>query len=313
MRILVTGGAGFIGSHITDRLIGHGHPVTVLDDLSTGRIENVHPAAAFRQLDVTDPQLARKLAGEHFDAIVHQAAQVSVLRSLDDPRFDAQVNLAGTMNLLAYACRAQVKRFVFASSAAVYGNPSAIPVREDAPLNPLSPYGESKLAPEEFLQNQKCSSGIQIIILRYANVYGPHQSIQGETGVVCTLIHQILSGKTPTIHGDGLQTRDFVYVGDVAEANLLALSSDAPPGVYNVGTGAATSILRLHELLAGPNRRPLHVAPRACDVRHSVLDITAIRNRLGWEPSLALPEGLSRTWRYMLNHLDGVARTPAFA
>jgi UDP-glucose 4-epimerase len=311
MNVLVTGGAGFIGSHIVDRLIAHGHAVTVLDNLSTGQRENIHLAVDFIHFDVTHPHLEDKLAGRRFDAVVHHAAQTSVRRSLDDPRLDAQVNLVGTMHLLEYACRSGVGRFVFASSAAVYGNPPAIPVAEDAPLVPLSPYAVSKLAAEDFLRQHPCPAGLTTIILRYANVYGPRQSVRGEAGVVCAMMNRILIDKPPIVHGDGQQTRDFVYVDDVVEANLLALAADALPGMYNVGTGKATSILELYHLLAGSESQPEFAPPRPGDVRHSALDCTQARSALGWRPRVPLVEGLARTWRYFFGFAQRHLAQPA--
>ncbi len=298
MRVLVTGGAGFIGSHIVDRLITRGHVVTVLDNLCAGHLENVHPDASFVRADITDLHLPRALAGRSFDAVVHLAAQVSVMRSIDDPMFDAQVNFVGTLRLLEHCRHIGVKRFVFASSAAVYGNPGAIPVTEDAPTRPLSPYALSKLAAEEYLRALARRSELKIVILRYANVYGPRQSARGEAGVVCAFIRQILTGQAVLIHGDGRQTRDFVYVGDVAEASLLALQPDAPPGVYNVGTGHSTSILELCHLLVGTAGPRQHSPSRAGDVRRSALDNNAIRSAFGWRPTVSLVDGLAHTWRY---------------
>jgi len=298
MRVLVTGGAGFVGSHIVDRLIERGHDVTVLDNLDTGRLQNVHPAASFVQGDITDPRLPQALAGHSYDAILHQAAQVSVPHSKDDPVFDARVNFVGTARMLDYARRTGVRRFAFASSAAVYGEPGAIPIAEDAPTRPLSPYAMSKLAAEEHLRSHDSSPEVTIIILRYANVYGPRQNMRGEAGVVCAFMHQVLSGQTLTIHGDGLQARDFVYVGDVAEANILALNPSAPAGIYNVGSGTLTSILDLHHLLLGADAPRQHVAARPDDIRQSALDSRAIRGALGWRPEVSLVDGLARTWRH---------------
>ncbi|HLF27253.1 MAG TPA: NAD-dependent epimerase/dehydratase family protein [Anaerolineae bacterium] len=298
MRVLVTGGAGFIGSHIIERLIALGYSVTALDNLSSGRTENIHPSADFIQADITEPHLPRALLARKFDVIVHQAAQVSVLRSVDDPLFDAQVNLVGTARLLEYARHSGVKRFVFASSAAVYGNLNLPPIAEDAPTNPLSPYAMSKLAAEQHLRQFSQTDEIQIVILRYANVYGPRQSAHGEAGVICAFMHQMLDGEPLLIHGDGRQTRDFVYVDDVVAANVLALKPDAPPGVYNVGTGRPTSILELHQTLIGPELSPRYAPSRPGDVLHSTLDNTAIQSALGWAPIVSLAEGLARTWRY---------------
>jgi UDP-glucose 4-epimerase len=307
MKVLVTGGAGFIGSHIVDGLVAGGHEVTVLDDLSTGRIQNVHPSAAFVQADITAPNLPRILGGRSFDAVIHHAAQVSVSRSIDDPVFDAQVNFVGTVRLLDFCCTADVKRFIFASSAAVYGEPRSLPVGEDTPTNPLSPYAVSKLAAEEHLRYFRCRSGMQIVVLRYANVYGPRQNVRGEAGVVCAFMHHILTGRPAEIHGDGLQTRDFICVDDVVQANLLALQPDAPAGVYNVGSGQATSILELHRLLAGPHARYKRMPARPGDIRHSVLDSSAARSALGWQPKVPLLEGLVRTWQYFFSR----AKSPA--
>lgn len=298
MRVLVTGGAGFIGSHVVDRLVAHGHSVTVLDNLSTGRRENIADGVNMILSDVTDPYLARTLARRKFDAVIHHAAQVSVPRSLADPRFDAQVNLVGTMNLLEYAIQSRVSRFILASSAAVYGNPRSVPIAEDAPTRPLSPYAMSKLAAEQYLRETARHTDLQVVILRYANVYGPRQSIHGEPGVVCAMINQIVTRMPVIIHGDGQQKRDFVYVSDVAKANLLALRKDTPCGMYNVGTGVPTTILELKRLLAGPNGKAEFVPARPGDVRDSVLDSKAIRSKMGWRPAVSLEAGLARTWRY---------------
>jgi len=304
MRVLVTGGAGFIGSHVLDRLIARGHSVTVVDNLSTGKREHIPLAADFIHFDVTDPFLGRKLVGRRFDAVVHHAAQVSVPRSLADPQFDAQVNLVGTMNVADYACQARVRRFIFASSAAVYGNPQTIPVAEDAPTQPLSPYAVSKLAAEEYLRQFACETEMSFVVLRYANVYGPRQNVRGEANVICAMMNHMLAGRPLTIHDDGHQTRDFIYVSDVAEANLLALEATAPAGIYNVGTGEPLSILDLHHLLVGPDSPPVYTPPRAGDVRHSALDSTAIRSQLGWRPTVSLVDGLARTWRYLVGVVD---------
>ncbi len=298
MRVLVTGGAGFIGSHIVEQLIEGGHVVTVLDNLSTGRSENLPPGATFIQGDVTDPRLVRWLSGARFDAIVHQAAQVSVPRSLDDPLFDAQVNLVGTLQMLEVARESRARRFVFASSAAVYGEPAIIPIGEDAPADPRSPYAASKLAAEQYLQRSQRGPEFDVVVLRYANVYGPRQTAHGEAGVVCAFITHRLNGWPLPIHGDGEQTRDFVYVADVAEANCRALQPGAPPGVYNVGSGRAMRVLDLAAWLGGTGAPCVHLEPRPGDVRHSALDCTAIRRAIGWQPIVSLSEGLTRTLEY---------------
>ena len=298
MKVLVTGGACFIGSHIVDRLIERGHAVSVLDNLSTGRSENLPPGATFIQGDVTDPRLVRWLSGERFDAVVHQAAQVSVPRSLDDPLLDAQVNLVGTMQMLEVARESRARRFVFASSAAVYGEPATIPTGEDAATDPRSPYAASKLAAEQHLRRSQHGQELEVIILRYANVYGPRQTAHGEAGVVCAFITHKLNDWPLPIYGDGQQTRDFIYVEDVAEANCRALQPDAPPGVYNVGSGRAVRVLDLAAWLGGGGAPCVHLAPRPGDVRHSALDCAAIRRAMGWQPIVSLSEGLVRTLEY---------------
>jgi len=310
MRALVTGGAGFIGSHVVERLLAHGHSVTVLDDLSTGRLENIAAGAKMIRADVTDPHLARTLARYKFDAVIHHAAQVSVSRSLADPRFDAQVNLVGTMNVLDYAIQSGVSRFIFASSVAVYGDPHRLPAAEDHPAKPLSPYAVSKLAAEQYLRETARDTDVQVVILRYANVYGPRQSIRGEPGVACAMINHILARTPVVIHGDGQQKRDFVYVSDVAKANLLALRNDTPCGVYNVGTGVSTTILELKRLLVGSASKAELVPARPGDVRHSVLDIGAIQSKMRWRPTVSLAAGLSRTWRYYLDPRNRVSYAP---
>jgi UDP-glucose 4-epimerase len=311
MRVLVTGGAGFIGSHIVDRLIEGGHAVTVLDNLSTGRSENLPPGVTFLQGDVTDPRLVRGLSGARFDAVVHQAAQVSVPRSLDDPLLDAQVNLVGTMQMLEVARESRARRFVFASSAAVYGEPAIIPTTEDAPTDPRSPYAASKLAAEQYLRRSQHRSELDVVVLRYANVYGPRQTAHGEAGVVCAFIVHRLNGWPLPIHGDGQQTRDFIYVEDVVEANCRALQPGAPPGVYNVGSGQAVRVLDLAAWLGGAGSPRAHLAPRPGDVRHSALDCAAIRRAMGWQPIVSLGEGLARTWEHFAQLADEKDRAGA--
>jgi UDP-glucose 4-epimerase len=295
MKILVTGGAGFIGSHIADLLVEQGHEMVVVDDLSTGRRENVHPAAAFEELDIAAADLAHIFERYRPAAVVHEAAQPSVPRSIEDPLLDTRTNVLGTVNLLECCRRFGVRRFVFASSAAVYGEPERIPLPETAPTRPLSPYGLAKLTGERYAKLFHKLFGLDTVILRYANVYGPRQDANGEAGVVSVFADQILAGKRPLIHGDGRQTRDFVFVKDIARANLLALQPEAPAGTYNVGSGVATSVAELFDLLAAGRIQPRYGPSRRGDIRHSVLDPSAIEQALGWRAETPLPDGLAET------------------
>lgn len=298
MRVLVTGGAGFIGSHIVDQCISSGHQVVVADNLSTGKRENLNPAAELVETDITTPYMRTDLHPWNYDAVVHQAAQPSVPCSVKDPLFDGYANIIGTLNLLECCRQYNIKRFITASSAAVYGEPEEIPLRESASTRPLSPYGLSKLTAERYARLYGELYGLETVVFRYANVYGPRQDMLGEAGVVCLFITQILRGEQPVIHGDGLQTRDFVFVADIARANLLALSPETPPGVYNVGSGAGTSITQLFALISSGRFPPVHTQSRTGDIKHSILDSNAIKDAIGWQPQVPLREGLAQTVDY---------------
>jgi len=298
MRTLVTGGAGFIGSHTVDLLIAREHEVVVVDDLSTGRRENVHPEAVLVEMDIADPELSTLFSSDRFDAVVHLAAQPSVPRSIQEPLYDGRVNILGTINLLECCRHSGVGRFVFASSAAVYGDPERVPIPETAATRPLSPYGLTKLTAESYLRLYHDLFGLETVALRYANVYGPRQDALGEAGVVCLFVTQILSGEQPLIHGDGLQTRDFVYVEDIARANLLALEPDIPAGVYNAGSGRASTIIKLFDLISGGRAPRVHADPRPGDIRDSVLEVSTARRALAWQVTIPLADGLQRTWAH---------------
>jgi UDP-glucose 4-epimerase len=295
MRTLVTGGAGFIGSHIVDLLIAGGHRPLVVDDFSTGRRENLHASAEVVELDIAHEGLAAVL--DHFgpDAVVHQAAQPAMPRSLAEPLLDCRSNILGTLNLLECCRQSGVRRVVMASSAAVYGEPEQVPLQENAATRPLSPYGLSKLTAEAYGQLYNRLHGMDVVALRYANVYGPRQDTRGEAGVVCLFITQMLQAQQPVIHGDGRQTRDLVFVEDVARANLLALAPEVPSGVYNVGRGTGTDILTLFDLLNRGRLPRVHSGPRPGDIRHSVLDSSAFQRVSGWRALVPLDEGLART------------------
>jgi UDP-glucose 4-epimerase len=314
VKVLLTGGAGFVGSHVCDRLAQDGHELVILDDLSTGRVEQVHPKARFYQMDLESPWLDELFAIERPEAVVHHAAQASVRRSVADPVFDARVNVLGTIGLLQAATRHDVRRFLFASTGgAIYGDASVVPTPEDYPAVPVSPYGASKLAAELMLATFRAMSGLSYAALRYGNVYGPRQDPHGEAGVVAIFSRALLAGGEAVITGDGKQTRDFVYVADVAEANALALNS-AAVGAFNVGTGTETTINEIFQELADltGNRQPeRHGPPRPGEQRRSVLDATKIGRELGWRPKTGLREGLERTVAYFRTEVEAAPRAPA--
>jgi UDP-glucose 4-epimerase len=301
MHVAVTGGAGFIGAHSVRALLGRGHRVTVVDDLSHGRREAVPAEARLSVLDVRDATLARLFEEGRPDSVLHLAAQMDVRRSVADPLFDASVNVLGTLNVLEAARRAAVKRIVFASSGgAVYGEQDAFPATESHARRPASPYGVSKLCGEEYLAHYALVYGMSTVALRYANVYGPGQDPHGEAGVVAIFLDKLLSNQAATINGDGLQTRDYVYVGDVARANLLALEAPACTGALNIGTGAETTVVELAKQLAhhaGAQPRFSHGPAKPGEQRRSSVAPAAARRALGWAPEVALEEGLARTAR----------------
>jgi UDP-glucose 4-epimerase len=294
LRAIVTGGAGFIGSHVVDALLARGDDVLVLDDLSSGRRENV-PGARLEVVDVREP------LEEHFDGAevcFHLAAQVDVRVAVERPEHDAQVNVLGTVNVLE-AARRHGTQVVFASTGgAIYGECQG-PAPEDAPRRPLSPYGVSKLAGEEYLTAYNRLYGTGHVSLRYANVYGPRQDPKGEAGVVSIFLGRLAAGERPQIFGDGRQTRDYVYARDVARATLAAVGN---AGVFNVGTGIETSVLELYELcrrVAGSELEAEHAEARLGELQRSVLDVTRAREELGWRPEVGLEDGLRRTWESM--------------
>jgi UDP-glucose 4-epimerase len=298
MKCLVTGGAGFIGSHVADAFLGAGHEVWILDNLSSGRRENVPAGARLVVADVRSPEAAALLRDERFDAISHHAAQIDVRKSVADPRFDADVNLLGMLNLLEAATAAGVKRFLFASSGgACYGEPDVHPAPETHPTRPCSPYGVAKAAGELYLNYYGIERNLSWCALRYANVYGPRQDPLGEAGVVAIFTGRCLAGKPCTIYGDGRQTRDYVYVGDVARANRLALESDYR-GPVNVGTGVETDVVELQAAIARAAGRTVEVvfAPaKPGEQRRSSIDPAKAARVLGWKPEVSLERGLLLT------------------
>jgi UDP-glucose 4-epimerase len=298
MKILVTGGAGFIGSHVVDAFVAAGHDVLVVDDLSTGHRENLNPRARFHQLDIQDPRAADLIRAERPDVLDLHAAQMDVRRSVADPLLDARINILGTINLLQAARDAKVRRVLFVSSGgAAYGEQDAFPAPETHPTNPVSPYGVSKRSGELYAYFYQAEYGLPFVALRYANVYGPRQDPHGEAGVVAIFSGRMLRGEPVTINGDGLQTRDYVYVGDVARANLLALESSVT-GPLNIGTGVETDVNTLARLLlaaAGSRSEVSHGPAKSGEQRRSVIDCRRAAAELGWRPEVSLADGLRRT------------------
>jgi UDP-glucose 4-epimerase len=301
MKILVTGGAGFIGSHIVDRLVQEGYGVVVADNLVTGKRRNINRAANFYRADIRSRWLERVFRRERPAIVCHHAAQMDVRRSVQDPMFDAETNILGTLNVLRYAIKYGVRKFIFASSGgAVYGEPEKLPVSESHPTRPGSPYGISKAVGDEYLRYSYEADGMEYVSLRYANVFGPRQDPHGEAGVVAIFTQKMLQGEQPIINGNGRQTRDFVYVDDVVEANIAALGKDAH-GIYNVGTGQETTINELFSLLAGlinPSGREVHGPVKKGEQLRIALDSSRIHRELDWEPKVSLKDGLARTVDY---------------
>jgi UDP-glucose 4-epimerase len=300
MKILVTGGAGFIGSQVTDRYIADGHRVLIMDNLVTGKGENVNPRAQFYQMDIRDPKIEEVFARERPEVLNHHAAQIDVRKSVQDPLFDAGTNILGTLNLLEKAVKYGVRRFIFASSGgAIYGDQpaGAQPAREEDPLRPISPYGVAKATGELYLHYYRVVHGLDSVALRYGNVYGPRQDPFGEAGVVAIFTEKLLGGEQPMINGDGLQTRDYVYVEDVAEANALALNQKAS-GSFNIGTGLEKNVNELFSGLVkitGKSVKEVHGPAKPGEQRRSVLNCSKAQAHLGWGPRVSFEEGLQRT------------------
>ena len=305
MNILVTGGAGFIGSHVVDAYINDNHNVVIVDDMSRGRKEFINPRATFHQISISDPQLANIIQKESIKVISHHAAQISVSDSVKNPVKDAESNIIGTLQLLQNAVECGVDKFIFASTGgAIYGEQDYFPAREDHPQKPTSPYGLSKLSVEGYLKFYKEQYGLKSIIFRYGNVFGPRQNPNGEAGVVAIFNNRLLKGQAPIINGDGEQTRDYIFVRDVVNANLLALKLNGSD-TFNVGTGQETSVNELTHLI-------LEVAESNIDVqtskknnfeqRRSCLDYKKLKASLNWSPKVSLKEGLSETFIFFKNN-----------
>jgi len=315
-NVLVTGGAGFIGSHVADAYLARGDKVWVVDNLSSGRRENVPPGATFLEMDIRDEAVRDLFREVRFQLVNHHAAQIDVRASVRDPHYDAQVNLLGLLNLLEGAREVGTSRFILVSSGGVvYGEPEIRPTPEAAPKLPLSPYGVTKLASELYLNYYRHVHGLDYVALRYGNVFGPRQDPHGEAGVVAIFSNRLLEGTPLTVFGDGEQTRDYVFVRDVVGANMLVSGAAFPSGsdgdmadpdgldavAFNVGTGSGTSVNRLADILEGvagtrPGRR--HEAARPGELRHSTLDTRRIRAH-GWACRWTLEEGLRETYEHI--------------
>ncbi|NLO07022.1 MAG: NAD-dependent epimerase/dehydratase family protein [candidate division WS1 bacterium] len=298
MKILITGGAGFIGSNIVDRYIAEGHEVAIVDNLATGRRSNLNPAASFYEVSITDAEAVRDVfERERPEVVSHHAAQMDVRRSVAEPQYDAEANIIGSINVLEAAHATGVRKLIFSSSGgAIYGDTRQMPTPESAPLQPISHYGTSKLAGEIYIQLYGRLYGLDWTILRYANVYGPRQNPHGEAGVTAIFGIMMLRGQRPTIFGAGDKTRDYVFVGDVVEANLRALTR-GDREIINIGTGVQTSDREVYDAVAaaaGYDEEPILGPERVGDVRHSCIDASHARDVLGWEPTVEFREGVRR-------------------
>ncbi len=301
MKILVTGGAGFIGSHVVDLFVNAGHDVVVVDDLSTGRTSNLNPMAKLYQLDIRSPELREVFELERPEVVDHHAAQMDVRRSVADPIFDADVNIQGSIKVAQLAMQYDARKFIHISSGgAVYGEPVYLPCDEEHPVRPLCPYGASKYTFELYLYMFKELYNLDYSVIRYPNVYGPRQDPNGEAGVVAIFIGQMLAGKPVTINGSGEQVRDFVYVGDCARANLMTLEKGSGR-TYNLGYGIGTNINQIFDHLKAITSYPMdakHGLAKVGETFRIYLDASRAKNELGWEPTVNLEQGLRKTVEY---------------
>ena len=301
MNILVTGGAGFIGSHIVNTYIEAGHNVTVIDNLSSGEMRFLNPKAKFYEMDILSPDVSEVLKSEKINAINHHAAQISVSDSVANPLFDANANIIGTLQLIQSAVSLGVEKFIFASTGgAMYGEQVSFPASEEHPCHPLSPYGISKLSAENYIRYFNEQYGLSTTVLRYSNVFGPHQNPHGEAGVIAIFCQKLVKEQRPLICGDGEQTRDFISVRDVARANLIALEP-ACTGTFNVGTGIETSVNVLTEKLlkvSGKNISAEYGSARSGEQRRSSIDAKKFQHDFNWKPEVSIEQGLIETYDF---------------
>jgi UDP-glucose 4-epimerase len=307
MKILVTGGAGFIASHIADKYISEGHTVVIVDDLSSGKSEYINPKATFYKADIRDFEALKEIFEKEKPTVVnHHAAQISVRRSVEDPRLDCQINLLGLLNILELSRHSGITKVIFASSGGVvYGDAKQIPTSEDyTPLQPLSPYGVAKLASEYYLNFYKRTYGINYVALRYGNIYGPRQNPHGEAGVIAIFSKKLIKGEEPLINGDGRQTRDYVYVKDVVAANFLSLKDDVS-GAFNIGTSKETDVVYLYSQISqilGKTGDPKHGEAKLGEQKRSCLNAELAYKVLGWKPKYSIEEGLKETVEFFKNN-----------
>jgi UDP-glucose 4-epimerase len=309
MRVLVTGGAGFIGSHLVDALLAAGHETITIDNLVTGERDNIHPDVRFYEADIRDAEAVNALfARERPEVLIHEAAQLDVRRSVADPGYDADVNIVGTLRLLQAGHENGLQKVLFASSGgAIYGNTAVMPTPETNQTAPISPYGVSKLSIEHYLHYYHEVHGLPYVALRYSNVYGPRQNPHGEAGVISIFAERLLRGEPATIYGDGENTRDYVYVSDVVSANLAALASDKV-GAYNVGTGVETTvntIFRQINTLTEAGAEERHGEAKVGEQRRSCLSTEKARADFGWQPKMGLDEGLRHTVEFFIDKVRG--------
>lgn len=305
-KILITGGAGFIGSHLVDAFIKNGYQVVVVDNLSTGNKKNLNSKAKFYKLDIADKKLEDIFKKEKPDYVSHHAAQIDIRISVAQPLFDAKVNILGSLNLLQNCQKYKIKKVIFASSGgAMYGDTKTIPTPETHPQKPVSPYGIAKVTVEYYLYYFKVAYNLSYVGLRYANVYGPRQNSKGEAGVVAIFADKMLGGIQPVINGKGLQTRDYVYVGDIVRANLLALEKKVE-GEFNIGTSVETSVNEIFQKMNkifGKNIKEAHGPAKAGEQLRSCLSYTKAKKILGWQPQVGLDEGLKLTLNWFKKNI----------
>ena len=296
--LLLTGGAGFIGSHVADAMLAAGYRVVIIDNLSTGVSANVPADAEFHLMDIRDPEFGSLFAANKFDAVIHHAAQIDVRKSMREPAADAEINVVGSLKLIECCRKNDVKKFVFASTGgAIYGEQDYFPADEKHPARPISIYGADKLAVEQYLYVMHVDCGLSAICLRYANVYGPRQNPLGEAGVVAIYTNRMLEGKQAIINGDGLQTRDYTYVGDVARMNLLAIGLEGF-NIFNVGTGIETDVVTLYDKLCnltGANKTRSYGQAQPGEQLRSCIDSGKATAQLGWRPEMDIDNGLRAT------------------
>jgi len=309
MKVLVTGGAGFIGSHVVDALVKKGDQVVIIDNFSTGFKKNINPAAVLYPLSICSTAIEKVFEREKPQVVIHLAAQTSVMQSITNPAYDAAVNILGSLNVISNCVKSGVRKIVYASSCALYGTPDYLPIDEKHPVKSLSPYGVSKHTVEHYLSQYHSAYGLPYIALRYANVYGPRQNIHGEGGVVAIFAGKMLGGETPTIYGQGDKSRDYVYVEDIVRANLIAAESDET-GIYNIGTSEEILDQMVYELISQEcnyNGFPLYAAERPGEIKRICLDNSRAVKILKWNPQVHVREGFTRTVAYYKKALTKVA------